>query len=214
MTLKKVFPVAEAVSVGCGLSLVALFAHGSGGQVVLSAAGWALAASGMVRAAFMDLPSLAGLLGIGPMTGRAAFFVVFGCVLGVGFAVAYRLHTGARPFFFGLSWVALVACLIGMAEEGVYRGWMMGVLEGKGMARAVVFAAVFHAGYKGALFVFSPSGQRTDQLFLLSATLFGGLVLGALRAFSGSLVPALAAHAVFDLVVYADHADFPWWVWS
>jgi hypothetical protein len=31
--------------------------------------------------------------------------------------------------------------------------------------------------------------------------------------FSKSVLPALTAHVLFDILVYGDWAQLPWWVW-
>jgi len=38
-------------------------------------------------------------------------------------------------------------------------------------------------------------------------------VLGATRAITGSVVPAVVAHIAFDFVVYGAVGESPWWVW-
>jgi hypothetical protein len=35
-----------------------------------------------------------------------------------------------------------------------------------------------------------------------------------LREFAGGVLPPVAAHVLFDLVVYGERVEAPWWVWS
>jgi membrane protease YdiL (CAAX protease family) len=45
-------------------------------------------------------------------------------------------------------------------------------------------------------------------------TFLGGLFFGTLRQVARNVAPALAAHAVFDVIVYGALAQAPWWVWN
>src|SRR6185295_18817078 len=100
-------------------------------------------------------------------------------------------------------------------EELIYRGWLFGRLQRFGAPAALIGAALAHAGYKTALFawplVASPAVDFASVAMLTTA---GGVVLGALRASSRSLWPAIAAHAAFDFVVYGAVSHAPWWVWG
>ncbi len=121
----------------------------------------------------------------------------------------------ARALFPGaLLGFAPLAALIGGTEEIVYRGYVQGRARRLGVFPAVVLASLCHAAYKCALFALPASPVQTDFLFLATWTFLGGLVFGALRELAGSIAPALAAHACFDIVVYGDLAQAPWWVWS
>jgi len=155
---------------------------------------------------------LLGISGAGSRLGAAV-------VLGIGSGVAAGFwqrgqasvpHEAAT----GLPLFVLLACLIGIAEELVYRGWMQGRLSSLGWP-AVVVAAVAHAAYKTALFAWPP--EAVTSVFDLGSialwTVLGGLMLGGLRVMSGSVLPAMLAHAVFDAVVYSGYAAAPWWVW-
>ena len=82
------------------------------------------------------------------------------------------------------------------------------------MAVAVVVAALAHTAYKTALFAFPPAGVAIDLRYLAVWTLIGGVVFGALRELSGSVLAPLAAHVVFDIIVYGENVQAPWWVWS
>ncbi len=78
---------------------------------------------------------------------------------------------------------------------------------------ASLLAAGAHTAYKTALFAFPPAGIEVDYGFLVLWTLVGGAAFGALRAWAGSVWPAVAAHVAFDLVAYGDAVRAPWWVW-
>jgi len=82
------------------------------------------------------------------------------------------------------------------------------------LVAAVVLAAAAHTAYKAALFVWPPAGVEIDYEFLILWTLAGGVAFGALRVAAGTVWPAVAAHAAFDLVAYGDAVRAPWWVWG
>jgi membrane protease YdiL (CAAX protease family) len=143
----------------------------------------------------------------------AAVAIVLGAIGGI----LQRQHAGVVPETAGGPhlFVAL-ACLIGVTEELVYRGWMLGRLSKLGWPAAVAGAALAHAAYKTALFAWPPpsAGAGLDLAAIAAWTLGGGLVLGILRVTSRSVLPAVLAHAVFDAVVYSAFAAPPWWVWG
>jgi membrane protease YdiL (CAAX protease family) len=108
----------------------------------------------------------------------------------------------------------LLACLIGATEELVYRGWLFGKIRRFGWPAAIMIATVAHTAYKVALFARPGVPVPVDLLSLALWTMGGGLVLGVLRAASGRVGPAVAGHVAFDLVVYHQVAEAPWWVWG
>jgi membrane protease YdiL (CAAX protease family) len=114
----------------------------------------------------------------------------------------------------GVTAFVIVACLIGATEELIFRGWLLGKARAFGWPAAVVIAAVAHTAYKTALFVWPAVPVAVDLAGVACWTLAGGVVLGLLRACSGSLLPPLMAHAAFDFVVYRNVVHAPWWVWE
>ena len=108
---------------------------------------------------------------------------------------------------------AIIAPVIGSAEELIFRGFLQGHLHRYGIIFSVIFATLSHTAYKCSLFI-SHSSYKTDISFLLIWTIVAGLILGALREISKNVTPALIAHACFDIIVYGDYAISPWWVWG
>jgi membrane protease YdiL (CAAX protease family) len=201
--------------VAVGMVVFALFAHRGMPWAVPSGAGLLLSAGvvgvSLRRAAHPR--KLLGISGAGPRLGVAV-------IIGIGSGVAAGLwqrgqasvpHEAAT----GLPLFVLLACLIGIAEELVYRGWMLGRLSPLGWPVSVGVAAVAHAAYKTALFAWPPEAVTSafDLGGIALWTVLGGLMLGGLRVTSGSVLPAMLAHAVFDAVVYSAYAAAPWWVW-
>ena len=85
-----------------------------------------------------------------------------------------------------------------------------------GWPAAVAAASLAHGMYKAALFAW-PGGSQGIDLACLGVGLGAaamGIVPGLLRELSGSVVPSILAHSVFDLMVYGAVARAPWWVWN
>jgi membrane protease YdiL (CAAX protease family) len=70
-----------------------------------------------------------------------------------------------------------------------------------------------HTGYKVFLFLSHAVIVNVDTGFLALFTFLAGVVFGTLKYISGSLIPAITAHALFDIIVYAEFVQAPWWVW-
>jgi membrane protease YdiL (CAAX protease family) len=78
----------------------------------------------------------------------------------------------------------------------------------------VVYASAVHTSYKLLVILTLSVPLQFDFFFLVFWTFVGGLLFGALREFSQSSLPAMMAHAVFDVVVYGGLATLPVWVWT
>jgi membrane protease YdiL (CAAX protease family) len=144
-----------------------------------------------------------------------AVFTLVGVGIGVGGGLWHRSQLGLAPqATTGVAAFVIVACLIGATEELIFRGWLLGKARAFGWPAAGVIAAVAHTAYKTALFVWPAVPVAVDLAGVARWTLAGGVVLGLLRASSGSLLPPLMAHAAFDFVVYRNVVHAPWWVWE
>jgi uncharacterized protein len=102
-----------------------------------------------------------------------------------------RLYASFRALPPGIASLALLPVITG--EELVWRGAVQTELVRRvgrwsGVALAALAYALAHA----------PLGSP----LLVAVALLCGLVWGTLRAVSGSLVPGLLAHAVWDIVVF------------
>jgi membrane protease YdiL (CAAX protease family) len=125
-------------------------------------------------------------------------------------AFELRLEAGLPFQFSHLTSFALVAILIGIMEEVLFRGWMLSQFK-RHIWIGVVITSLAHASYKSVLF-FSPYLAYTVYpLHLFILTWKAGLFLGLSRVLSGSIWPAILAHALFDMLIYGDQS-MPWWV--
>lgn len=200
--------------VATAMALFALLSHQ--GTPWLLGAGTALAAAGCTIAwSGFGADRPATLLGLDAVTGRAMLWSLAGLAFGAGTALWHR-DAMALPLYppAALQAFVVVACLIGATEELVYRGWLLGRARVFGWLTAILIAAAAHAAYKTALFAWPPEPVTFDLMRMAIGTFAGGVVLGALRAASRSLAPALVAHVAFDFVVYRSYAEPPWWVWG
>ena len=102
--------------------------------------------------------------------------------------------SGARPIWVDVAAFAFVPAF---AEELLFRGVLFGALRPRiGAAATVLATAVAFGLYHGSVYRFLPAA-------------FAGLLLGGVRAASGSLWPALAFHFANNVaVVVAMHAGW------
>jgi membrane protease YdiL (CAAX protease family) len=178
------------------------------------AAGGLLATTLAVQHSIGAEPSAEAIVGLGRPSRRALVLTIAACFLGAALGVLFRLVEDRGVVPGCLMPFALAAGTIGAGEELLYRGYIQGRLRHLGWIAAAVLAALAHTAYKSALFVLPAVPVEIDLRFLALWTFVGGLLFGVLREFSGSVLPPVAAHVLFDLVVYGDRARAPWWVWS
>lgn len=200
--------------VAIGMAVFALLSHQGMPWLLGATAGLGAAAAGILWSGFGgERP--AATLGLHAFAGRAALGSLAGLAFGAGAALWHR-YAMDLPLFppAGLPAFVAVACTIGATEELIYRGWLMGRARVFGWTTAILIAAAAHALYKTALFAWPPEPSAFDLMRMATGTFAGGIVLGALRAASGSLAPALIAHVAFDFIVYRTYAAAPWWVWG
>jgi len=206
-------PVVDAAGAAAGMCLFALLVHSEWPWNLASAAGLILAADAVWHSFQTEgAPGIA--IGLSPLCRKVALWLVPGCLLGMALGVLFRVVSGTGALPAGVGQFVLVAAAIGAVEELVFRGFVQGRLRQLGWPAAVVLAAAAHTAYKSALFAAPPAGVEIDHVFLAVWTLIGGVAFGLLRQGSGSVLPPVAAHVAFDVVVYGELAQAPWWVWS
>jgi membrane protease YdiL (CAAX protease family) len=192
----------------------ALCSHQGLPWAAAGAGGLAITAAAIVWAGFGN-ERPAELLGLERPSSKTVLFSAVGIALGGGGGMLHRdsLGLSLAPTG-GIEAFVAVACLIGGAEEIVYRGWLLGRARALGWPAAVVIAALAHAAYKTALFAWPADPVTVDLAGFALWTTVGGIALGLLRVSSRSVIPPLLAHAAFDFVVYGSVAHAPWWVWG
>lgn len=144
---------------------------------------------------------------------RFFLFMVAGVILGISVSALYRWHLDVSLFPRTLFPFAIVAALIGSAEELVFRGFIQEQARHVNGCFSVFFGSLSHTGYKICLFLSPALIHHVDIGFLAICTFTAGILLGVIRYTSGSVWPSVAAHALFDILVYGENAISPWWVW-
>jgi hypothetical protein len=205
--------IGDSLVTAAALALFALFSHRGWPLFLIAAAGLIVAAFAIQRS-FGSMREAAHTLGLSSFPRKAGLLIPAACAAGIGLGIFYRGSFSLPIFPRELRPFVAVACLIGGAEEIVYRGWMQGSLRVLGRPAAVGVAAVAHAAYKAALFLWPSVPISVDFAFLIVWTVAGGIVFGVLREASESVVPPCLGHMTFDILVYGAIAAAPWWVWT
>lgn len=152
--------------------------------------------------------------GIKLLNRKLILYVLSAIVLGVVLGIFTRNRFDLTLIPSGFTGVALVAPLVGATEELVFRGYIQGQLRPVGKIFSIVTTSAFHTSYKLLVILTLAIPLQFDFFFLIFWTFVGGVLFGTLRELSGNTIPAMIAHAVFDIVLYGGMASAPVWVWS
>jgi membrane protease YdiL (CAAX protease family) len=137
-------------------------------------------------------------------------WMVIGAVASYITAREFRNDADLPILISRLTSFASVAVLIGTLEELLFRGWMLSQFK-RSIWIGVLVTSIAHASYKALLFSSPHMTYSIDALYLFVLTFRAGLFLGLSRVVSGSIWPAIIAHALFDILIYGDQSA-PWWV--
>ena len=205
--------LAESLICVTGIIVFAVFSHRKIFPFILSFAGLLIAAI-IISRNIRTLKDLKFLFGFNRMSADTYFYLFVAIVFGILIAVVYRnrQHNFILPG--RLTSFAILAMLIGTTEELVFRGFIQGHTRHISILFSVIFATTAHTAYKCSFFLAHQSGYEMDIMFLMKWTMLGGIVFGIIREYSNNIVPPIAGHAVFDLLVYGDSVGTPWWIWS
>jgi membrane protease YdiL (CAAX protease family) len=140
-------------------------------------------------------------------------YCIAGILLGMLFATFYRWHLEISLFPKSLHFFVLVAALIGCIEELVFRGFIQDYIKSINAPFSILFSTISHTAYKCCLFLSPMITADINIGFLALWTLIAGILFGTIKHISKSILPSLIAHALFDILVYAEFVSAPWWVW-
>lgn len=146
-------------------------------------------------------------------TPKIFLYIVIGLQLGLIYALIYRNIAGMNLFPVIIKRFAFTAAFIGASEELIFRGYIQEYFKKVNIIFALFYAAFAHTLYKSFLFLSPANDIKINILFLMTWTFIGGLIFGILKEISKSTIPVLLAHAFFDILVYGELAQPPWWVW-
>lgn len=140
-------------------------------------------------------------------------FSLTGFVSGILLAILYRWHLGISLFPESIHYFVIIAAVIGAVEELIFRGFLQEQAKSINGPFSVLFSTISHTGYKCCLFLAPAASAAIDIPHLALWTFLFGLLFGTIRHLSKSILPSLIAHAIFDILVYAEFVKAPWWVW-
>jgi membrane protease YdiL (CAAX protease family) len=178
-----------------------------------------LSLSVLVLPAYFFSRQLLSFLDKREKTGKSVTFMIpflfslAGIICGIMIAMFYRWHLGISMLPQSFHYFVIIAALIGAIEELVFRGFIQEKLKSINGPFSVFFSTISHTGYKCCLFLAPMAATGIDIPFLAFWTFLFGLLFGTIKHLSGSIVPSLVAHVLFDILVYAEFVKAPWWVW-
>jgi membrane protease YdiL (CAAX protease family) len=110
-----------------------------------------------------------------------------------------RLHEQLRPAgpVDALLSIGAIALMPAACEEALFRGIVLGALVPLGRAGAIVASAVLFG-----LIHLDLSAAGVGAFYRVPFTIMVGVVLGALRLRTASLIPSVLAHATLNLVTF------------
>ena len=206
-------PILTGVGAWAGILVFALFVHRPSPYFLL-AVGGLLATTVAITAAAAGGSSFRNLFGLDEVPPRTRGWTLVALGVAVGFGFLLRGYRDQPLILTGLGSFLLVGAAIGATEELLFRGFIQGRMVRLGAPAAIVLAALAHTSYKTALFALPPEGVAVNLSVLAFFTFLVGAILGLTRHKTGSVIPALSGHMLFDILVYGDWAQAPWWVWG
>lgn len=195
-----------------GILLFAGFIHHSFPLLFLAIGG--LAGTAAVIAYSIRHQTLRKAFGVTPLNRKILLYIIPAIILGLIMGILTRNRFELTLIPAGFTGIAFVAPLIGATEELVFRGYFQGQLRPIGRGFSILTATALHTSYKLLVILSLAAPLQFDFFFLIFWTFVAGLLIGTIRELSGSAVPPVFAHAVFDIVLYGGLASAPLWVWS
>ena len=178
-----------------------------------------LSFAALLISAFIISRNLRSLSDLKKITGESIslkitlLFLFLGIVSGMMLAIIYRRHLDLSLFPGSVHLFVVTAAFIGCTEELVFRGFIQEYVKKINGPFSIIFSTLSHTGYKCCLFLSPAITTDINIGFLTLWTFLAGILFGTFRHQSRNLLPSLSAHALFDVLVYAEFINAPWWVW-
>jgi len=204
--------ILEGVVVVSGILLFALFIHKQNFLLILAFLGL-LISSYVIHLATKDVNLFRSFGFIGAQR-QMPIYLIIALILGIVLGIVTRNRFDLTLIPKTLTRIAIIAPLVGMVEEFVFRGVIQGHVRPAGRVFAILFAASGHTLYK--LFVIFSLSDHSGFNFQILAfwTLIVGILLGIFRELSRSVIPPAVGHACFDIILYGGFITAPFWVWG
>jgi membrane protease YdiL (CAAX protease family) len=171
-----------------------------------------LGAAMIMSRSVRGIPSFGAVFGLDMFNRKVLVFSLAGFVTGIALAVLNNHLLGVHLLPDTLTAFALLAPLIGIAEELVFRGYIQGRVLSLGPLFSILIASGGHTFYKYLVIKTYPGDLLDTYTWLVLLTFGVGTVFGWMRLRSESVIPAALAHAVFDIAVYGGLQSIPVWV--
>ena len=205
--------VIETTSVLTGICIFALFIHGRPAQRMIAMAALSVAAI-VISLSLSDFQSLLKHLGLFGFSKKIVVYSFIGLGLGILMALRCRSISNIALLPQTLTVIAIIAPMIGITEELLFRGFLQGKLSRINIYAAILVSTFGHTLYKYLVLRSLPIDIGIDFFSLVVLTFIAGLMCGVLRVLSKSIIPACVTHAIFDILVYGGLSTWPVWVWN
>lgn len=203
----------DAVLVVTGICLFAIFIHRDPWVQIISFAALLFTGIVIIRSA-ENYSSLLSVFGMIPVSKRIIPYVIAGLLFGIILGFWYNIKFDYPLLPSPLTKLAIIAPLIGITEELVFRGYVQTKSASAGVLFSIVFASIGHTLYKYLVIKTLPIDLGLSLTMLILLTFSYGIVAGILRHYSKSVIPPAGAHALFDIIVYGGVASAPVWIWG
>lgn len=154
------------------------------------------------------------IIGFTYVKGNLTLFSIVGLLSGLLMSILYNSINNLPLLPLSLTISALIAPLIGITEELIFRGFIQGSITKSTDLSAIIFASFSHSVYKFLIIWSFPVHLNINLYYLTLFTFLAGILLGWLRSRSCSIIPSSLAHGCFDVIVYGNLSTLPIWVWA
>lgn len=195
-----------------GILVFAAFVHHKQALFFLAIGGLALSAL-MIALSIRNM-SILKAFGIDRLSRKILLYCLPALILGLLMGIFTRNSADLSLFPARITHVAIIAPLVGAMEELIFRGYIQGQLRPMGRGLSIISTSLGHSAYKMLVILSLSLPLQFDIFFLVIWTFIGGGLFGLLREQSGSAIPPIIAHALFDIILYGGLVTSPVWVWA